>query len=841
MIPRNWARMGAIIALAYTAVMVLARDLAPPDIAALAWAAVLLTLVGSHIARLERRPADKLQSLTSINAICVIVPHALAGVGLGLWMTHYGLDPRLVLGGLLAINAVSVTLLLRRPSQLYIGMAGLWAPAALLDGSLLAISVIVLVGIVMAVSAHIQKDGEQDDLDWLLSRERACDRYEDILRDYEEMGHGWFWETDRRGHLTYVSPIVGDVVGEHHENLVGHSFRALFDGEGQPAESARALAFHISTRSPFHDLAFPAASEGDERWWSVSGRPVFDEFQNFVGFRGSGTDLTERRRNQESASRLALYDSLTGLANRFQTMQTLGKILGSPQEIQRECSIFLLDLDRFKQVNDTLGHPVGDALLKQVARRLEKTVGDAGIVGRLGGDEFTIIAAARPDRAALGKLSHEIIYALSQPYWLDGQRVVIGASIGIAIAPGDGATSDALIRSADLALYASKNGGRGRYQFYSKNMLSAYEERAALERALRVAIAQGGLQLFYQPIVHTATERITGFEALLRWNHPEKGWIPPSKFLPIAEDAGLISAIGDWAIRTACEDLALWPDEIRCAVNVSSLQLSNPHFPTVVTQALAKSGISPDRLELEITESAFLNDGPGTGNLLTSLKSIGVRLALDDFGTGYSSFAHLETAPFDKIKIDRRFVRNAALPGSRKGAMIAAMTTLAQNLGIDTTAEGVETLDELNLVRMHGCSHVQGHVYEEPLSGKNALARLQSGVAAVADGPRSSREPRQTVLRKVLLEHGNEVYSGTVRNISSRGVMIEGLWDVPEGTLFQLALSEFHTVLATCRWNESGRMGAEFSTPLKRDRAGNLIAIKGPPSSQNANLLPHKF
>jgi len=328
---------------------------------------------------------------------------------------------------------------------------------------------------------------------------------------------------------------------------------------------------------------------------------------------------------------------------------------------------------------------------------------------------------------------------------------------------------------------------------------------------------------------------------LLRWNHPDLGPIPPATFIPIAEDAGLISTIGDWALRTACEDLARWPQDIRCAVNVSSLQLSNPHFPAVVTQALAQSGIAPDRLELEITESAFLNDGPGTSTLLAALKSIGVRLALDDFGTGYSSFANLENAPFDKIKIDRSFVRNAAVPGSGKGAMIAAITTLAQNLGIDTTAEGVETLDELNLVRQHGCSHVQGHVYEKPLSGRKALKRLQSGVAAVAEGTRSSREPRQTVLRKVLLEHGNEVYSATIRNISSRGVMIEGLWDVPAGTPFQLALSEFHTVLATCRWSESGRMGAEFSAPLKRDRTGNLIAIKGPPSSQNANLLPHKF
>ena len=271
------------------------------------------------------------------------------------------------------------------------------------------------------------------------------------------------------------------------------------------------------------------------------------------------------------------------------------------------------------------------------------------------------------------------------------------------------------------------------------------------------------------------------------------------------------------------------------------MQLSNPQFVAVLTQSLAQSGIEPDRLELEITESAFVNDGPATDALLATLKSIGVRLALDDFGTGYSAFAYLEKAPFDKIKIDQRFIRSATQSGSKNGAMIAAITTLAQNLGIDTTAEGVETMDELDLVRMHGCSHVQGHIYARPLSAPKALARLETGLAAVAEGPRSARAPRQSVLRKVVLENDGEVYDGTIRNISARGVMIEGLWNVPEGTVFQLALSEFHTAIATCRWSENGRMGAELRVPLKRDADGTFIAIKGPVSGQNANLLPHKF
>lgn len=459
----------------------------------------------------------------------------------------------------------------------------------------------------------------------------------------------------------------------------------------------------------------------------------------------------------------------------------------------------------------------------------------------MGGDEFTIIVPGRTDRDALAKLSHQIIYALSQAYSIEGHKVSTGASIGIALAPKDGSTSDALIRTADHALYASKNGGRGRYHFYSENLLSAAEERAELERGLRAAIEEGGLELHYQAIVHAATERITGFEALLRWQHPVRGWVPPSTFIPIAENAGLISTIGDWAIRMACQDMASWPEGIRCAVNVSPLQLSNPQFPAVLTQALAQSGIAPDRLELEITESAFLNDGPGTDALFVALKSIGVRLALDGFGTGYSAFAYLEMVPFDKIKIDQRFIRSATQAGSKNGAMIAAITTLAQNLGIETTAEGVETMDELVLVRMHGCSHIQGHIYEKPLSGPKALARLGEGLSAVAVGPRSARAPRQTVLRKVLLENAGEFYEGSIRNISARGAMIEGLWNVPERTVFQVALSEFHTIIGTCRWSEGGRMGTEFSAPLVQDADGTFAAIKGPASGRNANLLPSKF
>jgi len=548
--------------------------------------------------------------------------------------------------------------------------------------------------------------------------------------------------------------------------------------------------------------------------------------------------LTEKRRSEAQAARLALYDSLTGLTNRFQMSQTLERILSSRQKSNRSCAVLLLDLDRFKQVNDTMGHPAGDALLKQVAKRLQVGVGQKGQVGRLGGDEFQVIVPGRTDRKELGHLASEIIHSLSQPYSIDGQRVNIGASIGIALSPDDGTSSEELIRNADLALYAAKDLGRGRFHFFAHDLHAQAEARARLEEDLRDAIANGQLELFYQPVVSTATEKISGFEALLRWHHPQKGWIPTQSFVKTAEDSGLIAQIGEWALRTACHDLAKWPEEVRVAVNVSPLQFANPQLPTIVTNAIAQAGIHPSRLELEITESVFLNDDAGTDAMFAALKRVGVRLALDDFGTGYSSLGYLKKAPFDKIKIDQSFVRGATQDGSRNGAIIASITSLAHALGMDTTAEGVETLDELDLVRMHGCSHIQGYIYEKPLSAEAASERLATGLAAVARGPRASRAPRQTMLRKVVLDHQGQLYNGKVRNVSAMGALVEGLWNVPVGTIFKIHISDTQTVTATTRWCDDDRMGVEFATPLQRDVDGGLSPIQGrPPEPVGKPLL----
>ena len=456
-------------------------------------------------------------------------------------------------------------------------------------------------------------------------------------------------------------------------------------------------------------------------------------------------------------------------------------------------------------------------------------VENRGRVGRLGGDEFQVLIPGRSPRDRLAAVADRIIQILSEPYDIDGHRVMIGASVGIAMAPDDGVTSEAIVRNADLALYAAKDGGRGRHHFYAADLHSDAQERRQLEQDLRDAISTGGLQLFYQPVVHTASETIAGFEALLRWNHPTRGWLSPAKFVPIAEDAGIIAQIGEWALRTACRDLATWPKNVRVAVNVSPLQFANPALPAIITSALASAGVAPEQLELEITESVFLNDDEGTDAMFVALKRLGVRLALDDFGTGYSSLGYLQKAPFNKIKIDQSFVRGATAKGNANAAIIASIVRLAEALGMETTAEGVETLDELELIRSLGCSHIQGFIYEKALTAADARARLAEGVKITANGPRSTRSARKTVLRRVVMEHAGHGYDANVRNMSETGALVEGLWNVPEGTIFTVRLNERQSVRAVTRWCDDDRLGMEFLEPVKLDDAPPRPAVAAAP------------
>jgi diguanylate cyclase (GGDEF)-like protein/PAS domain S-box-containing protein len=648
-----------------------------------------------------------------------------------------------------------------------------------------------------------------------------------LLQSYEESRQGWFWSTDSDGNIVYITEYVAEMAGGNIANLQGKPFVELFAKSLDHEATQRSLPFIFTKNSKFEELRLKMLVGEDVRWWSVSGQPQFSETGEFSGFRGNGVDITEQLRASHDTEKLAHYDSLTGLANRANMQEKLEKTLKAFQPYERPCAVALLDLDRFKQVNDTLGHPAGDTLLQQVAQRLRKAIGIKGEAGRLGGDEFQILIPDCDDRGDLGELAETIISSISQPYSIDGSRCIIGASIGIAISPFDGESSEDLIRNADLALYAAKSGGRGRFQFYSSDLHQSAEDRRMLEEDLRDALSNDQMTLAYQPLVNAKTNIVTGFEALMRWNHPERGPISPALFIPIAEEANLINVLGEWAINKACEQASQWPGKARVAVNVSPIQFANEGLPDFVAAALARTGLAPDRLELEVTEGVFLEEYDKNGDMFDHLKNIGVRLALDDFGTGYSSMSYLQSAPFDKIKIDRAFVRGATQKGSRNGAIIKAIVALAEALDMETTAEGLETLDELDMIRDLNVSHIQGYVYSAAVPNEKLLQNLEDGEWVIEPiGPAFHRDDRISMFRKVHAIHHNHRYQVVIRNLSATGALIEGLLDVPLGTEFVIDFGDGQLAVSTVKRSKGDKQGIQFEERLVGDGSGGLCTAR---------------
>jgi len=654
---------------------------------------------------------------------------------------------------------------------------------------------------------------------------------EQLVREVEEHGDGWFWQTDRQGIFTYLSAKVGSEFSRLGITTAGARLIDTFRIDTGSGDTERTLNFHLSTRTSFSDYSVcPATAEDCDRWWSISGRPMLDNLGRFQGFVGSGRDLTEKRRSDAEITRLALFDGLTGLANRQRMRATLDKTLAPQSGSPGTTALFLLDLDRFKAVNDTLGHQVGDSLLKQVAQRLQRAVGEAGLVGRLGGDEFKVVLPGMGNRERLSELALSVINAISQPYFIEGSSISIGASVGIAIAPENGHDSETLIRNADIAMYAAKGDGRGIHRFFREELLEGAKSRKQLEDDLRGALVADQFHVAYQPVVSTEGTRIVGYEALIRWNHPTRGAVSPAEFIPIAEEAGLIESIGEWVLRTACREASTWPNHVRVAVNVSPIQFANPALPAIVTSALASSGLAPQRLELEITEGVFLNESSSSDNMFKALKGIGVRLALDDFGTGYSSLGYLKKAPFDKIKIDQSFVRGAAVPGNRNAAIIKAIVTLANTLYMETTAEGVEHQDEVELIRELGCSHIQGYVYGKAARCEEVIKQLQTaGGVATAQGYKVSRSPRSTMLRTAQLDLGAAQGEVRIRNISSTGAMVDGIEFPTEhvGVDVMIELLEGQMFPATVRWAKDGRAGLEFNEYFNLERLNAAAPARG--------------
>jgi diguanylate cyclase (GGDEF)-like protein len=432
------------------------------------------------------------------------------------------------------------------------------------------------------------------------------------------------------------------------------------------------------------------------------------------GYVATHEDVTAAVRAETRIRHMARYDALTHLPNRVHFREKLQNALQAVSHKDR-AAVLCLDLDHFKEVNDSLGHPAGDALLLAVANRLRECTRELDTVARLGGDEFAIVQVGSAQPSGATELAGRLIETLSRPYDLNGHQVVVGASVGIALAPEDGNGADELLKNADMALYRAKSNGRGTHSLFEPEMEAEMQARRWLEVGLRKALEEEEFELHYQPLVNLQENRVIGFEALLRWRHPERGLVPPGEFIPLAEETGLIVPIGDWVIRRACADAATWPHNLSVAVNLSAVQFKGRHLTTVVFGALAASHLLPSRLELEITESILLKDSEATLATLHQLRDFGVRISMDDFGTGYSSLSYLRSFPFDKIKIDQSFVSD--LDGSDDSlAIIRAVTGLGAALGMTTTAEGVETSAQLDCLRNEGCNEVQGFLFSKPLS-----------------------------------------------------------------------------------------------------------------------------
>ncbi len=556
-----------------------------------------------------------------------------------------------------------------------------------------------------------------------------------LLREFEATGAHWLWEIDGGRRIVRANRQLAVACEQDAALLDGMPFLQVLAGPtwdtGHFAPGLRTLAKKLKARESFSAVRLPVWIAGEERWWEVSASPRFDNRGTFCGFRGVGSDVTDQRASADKINRMARYDALTGLPNRLMINETLSLAITETDPAIGRYAFMMLDLDRFKAVNDTLGHPIGDRLLCGVAARLDALMGANETCGRLGGDEFAVIIPDATDVAGVETLAQRIIEALSRPYEIDHHTLYIGASVGIAVGPRDGRTSEMLVRSADLALYRAKDAGRGVYRTYEPELHAQAEERRILEIALRSAIERDEMHLEYQPIVDTDTTMLRGFEALLRWRSADLGDVSPAKFIPIAQETRLIAPIGDWVLRTACREAARWPANVRVAVNVSPEQLYNPGFVAMVTAALANADLAPERLELEVTEGLFLHKGHGVGIVLDRILKLGVRLSLDDFGTGQSSLGYLSRTRFSSIKIDRSFVEAASHGGREALAIIRAVVALAHSLGIATTAEGVETEAERRIVEALGCTRAQGYLFGRPLPVEEARALANELVTTI--------------------------------------------------------------------------------------------------------------
>jgi diguanylate cyclase (GGDEF)-like protein/PAS domain S-box-containing protein len=535
--------------------------------------------------------------------------------------------------------------------------------------------------------------------------------------------------TDANSVIESVNPAFTKITGYRAQEVIGRKPSILSSGR-HPAEFYQSMWADLLQRGYWQGEVWNRRKNGEiyPEWLSISA--VKDSLGKVTNYVAIFSDITERKAAEEHVRHLAHHDPLTGLPNRILFMERVGHAIAHAHRAKRVTAVMFLDLDRFKIINDTLGHTLGDQLLQVVSKRLVSCVREDDTVARLGGDEFTIVLEDVADAGDIGSVAEKIIRMLSQPMTLEGHEIFVTTSIGIAIYPDDGDTADTLIKHADAAMYRAKDKGRNNYQFFTADMNVRALERLTMENSLRKALERNEFVLYYQPQVDINTHRITGMEALLRWRHPELGLVSPAQFIPIAEESGLIVPIGEWVLRAACAQNKAWQDAgfpaLRVAVNISARQFKQPNLVGTIAQVLADTGLNPRYLELEITENIAMEHAEDTVEKLRKLKEMGIRISIDDFGTGHSSLSYLKRFPIDAIKIDRSFVTDLS-PDQDSAAIAAAISAMANSLKLKVITEGVETEEQLALLMTHNRDEVQGYYFSQPLPADAFAALLKDG------------------------------------------------------------------------------------------------------------------
>ena len=684
---------------------------------------------GAEAARLR----DRLRFASALlaNALIWALPAWAFGAGMG---GTGRLEMWTIIAMLMAVWAMVVPALPQAAVQFAVIAGGATVLGFLRAGDVTMAGNASLYAVIVALGAV------QASRDYLLSRLAEAGMAEQrevvslLLREFEDDGADWLWETDAHRRVRAVSRRFAVSLGLEPGEIEGKSLIKLIAGGGWSADaihpSLHELADRLTRHDAFANLVVQANVGGETRWWELSGKPRRDEAGAFLGFRGVGSDVTAQRASSDKIAWLARYDTLTGLPNRMMLTDAIATAMRGAEAGGKRCAFLMIDLDRFKAVNDTLGHHIGDHLLAAVSERLQALMGQTETCGRLGGDEFAVVIHDVAGLEHIDTLARAVIARLSEPYTVDNHVLYVGASVGSAVGPRDGDTVEMLMRNADLALYRAKAGGGGRHCTYEPGLHAQAEERRLIEVSLRDAIARNELSLHYQPVVSADDERVVSFEALVRWYSPQHGLISPARFVPVAEDTRLIVPIGEWVLRTACAEAMNWPAPVRVAVNVSAEQLLDPGFLDTLVAVLSSTGLPPQRLEIEVTEGIFLRDATTVRNVLERALKLGCEIALDDFGTGFSSLGYLRTLRFSTIKVDQSFVKGGATGNPESLAVIRAVVAMADSLEISTTAEGVETEEELALVRRLGCRKIQGFYYGRPMPAVDVAALFARQAAA---------------------------------------------------------------------------------------------------------------